>query len=213
MGRDIKKARERAEGVYYAKDRDELEANYDAWAEDFDEDAREAFGYCGPDLALDCIQRHLPTDARILDAGAGTGRLGQLLHDAGYTNLTGFDLSQGMLDVAARLGVYKALHRMALGERLDFDDGAFDATACIGTLTTGHAPPSGIDELIRITKPGGIIIVTLNLSTYEDDGVKARIEALEADEKWTLVEASDPLPLCPVAAPDIIHDARVYRVL
>lgn len=212
MPRDIEKARERAEGVYYAKNRDELEASYNAWAEEYDADAKEVFGYCGPDMGSDYIQRYLPTDARILDAGAGTGRLGKLLHDAGYTNLTGFDLSQGMLDVAARLGVYKTLHRMALGERLDFDDDAFDATACIGTLTTGHAPPSGIDELIRITKPDGLIIVTLNLSTYEDDGVKARIEALEVDEKWSLVEASEPLPLCPAGAPEIIHDARVYRV-
>ncbi len=213
MPRDVKNALKKAEGVYYAKTRQELEESYDRWAEEWDDDATEVFGYLGPEKAQDCIERYLPKTARILDAGAGTGRLGQLLHDAGYSELTAFDLSRGMLKVAERRGVYKALHQMALGDRLDFDDDAFDATACIGTLTTGHAPASGIDELIRVTRPDGLIVVTLNLNTYADDGIKDRIEALDTAGQWALVEASGPHPLMPVGAPDIIHDVRVYRVL
>lgn len=213
MNNEPKNAMEKAQAVYYARNREELEESYDRWAEVWDDDATDFFGYLGPEKAFECIKRHADTSARILDAGAGTGRLGKLLYDAGYTRLTGFDLSKGMLQVAEQKGVYQALHHMALGERLGFDDHAFDVTACIGTLTTGHAPADSIDELIRVTRPDGLIVVTVNLSTYGDDGIKDRIEALVDGKRWDLVEASGALPLMPRGAPDIIHDVRVYRVL
>ncbi|NQV45203.1 MAG: class I SAM-dependent methyltransferase [Rhodospirillales bacterium] len=212
MSESTPKAKGRVNAVYKARSRDELEASYDDWADDFDHDAAVFFGWRGPQLAFDCFQRHVAVDARILDAGAGTGLLGQLLRDAGYGNLTGFDLSRGMLEKAEQLGVYQALHRMALGETLDFTDDAFDATACIGTLTTGHAPAEGIDELVRVTRSGGVLVVTLNLDTYSDDGIRDRTEALEAEGRWSLVESSGPLPLMPVGEPEINHEVRVYRV-
>ena len=212
MTEKIPRAKANADAVYGARSRDDLEAIYDRWAGEYDEDATEYFGYLGPELALERIQRLVPKQARILDAGAGTGRLGRLLAGVGYNNLVGFDLSRGMLAQAGRLGVYTALHHMALGETLGFDDDAFDATACIGTLTTGHAPAEGIDELIRVTRAGGLIVVSLNLDTYGDDGIEARIERLVAERRWTLVEASGPLKIMPRGEPDMNHEIRVYRV-
>jgi SAM-dependent methyltransferase len=170
------------------------------------------FGYLGPELALERFQRHVSPDARILDGGAGTGRLGKLLSDAGYKNLTGFDLSQEMLEQARNLGAYQALHHMALGETLGFADDAFDATACIGTLTTGHAPAESIDELVRVTRRNGMIVVSLNLDTYTDDGIKDRVDKLIAEEKWTLAEASGALKIMSVGEPDMNHEIRIFRV-
>ncbi len=212
MPNDPEKIKERVWGVYNARSREELAAGYDDWAEDYDRDAAEYFGYRGPALARECFLRLVARDARILDAGAGTGRLGQMLHDDGYENLTGFDLSRGMLAKAEELGVYQALHQMALGDVLGFADGVFDATACIGTLTTGHAPAEGIDELVRVTRSGGLVIVTLNMDTYADDGIKGRLEKLEADGRWSCIERSEPLPLMPDGEPDITHEVRVYKV-
>ncbi len=206
------RAKANAEAVYGASSRDELEALYDRWAGEYDEDATEYFGYLGPELALERFQRLVPKDARILDAGAGTGRLGKLLSDAGYAHLTGFDLSQGMLSQAESLGVYEALHHMALGDTLGFADDAFDATACIGTLTTGHAPAEGIDELIRVTRPGGLIVVSLNLDTYTGDGIKDRIDQLVADRRWERVEGSGALQIMPRGEPEMRHEIAVYRV-
>ena len=212
MPDEIPRAKANADAVYGARSRDDLEAVYDRWAGEYDEDATEYFGYLGPELAFERFQRHVPKDARILDAGAGTGRLGKLLFDIGYKNLTGFDLSRGMLAQAQNLGVYQALHHMALGEMLDFADDAFEATACIGTLTTGHAPAEGIDELIRVTCAGGLIVVSLNLDTYTEDGIKNRIDKLIADKKWMLVESSGPLKIMPRGEPDMNHEICVFRI-
>lgn len=212
MSEEIPRAKLNADAVYGSASRDELEAVYDRWAGEYDEDASDYFGYLGPELALERFQRYILPDARILDAGAGTGRLGKLLSDAGYENLTGFDLSQGMLEQARNLGVYQALHHMALGEKLGFADDAFDATACIGTLTTGHAPAESIDELIRVTRRKGMVVVSLNLDTYADDGIKDRIDKLIAEDKWILVEASGALKIMPVGEPDMNHEICVFRV-
>ena len=212
MSDKIPRARVNAEAVYGARSRDELEAIYDRWAGEYDEDATEYFGYLGPELALERFQRLVPKDARILDAGAGTGRLGKLLAAAGYKNLTGFDLSRGMLSQADSLGVYESLHHMALGDTLAFADDAFDATACIGTLTTGHAPAEGIDELIRVTRPGGLIVVSLNLDTYTEDGIKQRIDQLLTQRQWELVESSGALRIMPRGEPDMNHEISVFRI-
>ena len=206
------RAKANADAVYGARSRDELESIYDQWAGEYDEDATDYFGYLGPELALERFERLVPKDARILDAGAGTGRLGRLLFDAGYRNLNGFDLSRGMLAQAQSLGVYQALHHMALGESLNFDDDSFDATACIGTLTTGHAPAEGIDELIRVTRAGGLIVVSLNLDTYTGDGIKDRIDHFIANGSWTLVDGSGALQIMPRGEPDMRHEICVYRV-
>ena len=45
----------------------------------------------------------------MLDAGAGTGLLGEWLKIIGYGPVEGVDLSPGMLAVAARKGVYDRL--------------------------------------------------------------------------------------------------------
>jgi len=52
---------------------------------------------------LDRLPRWLPLinkESRILDAGCATGYQLRLLHEAGYTNLTGIDISQELTAIA-----------------------------------------------------------------------------------------------------------------
>jgi len=42
-----------------------------------------------------------------------------------------------------------------------------DVTVCCGVFTTGHVPPIALRELIRITKPGGVVLVSTRKSYYE----------------------------------------------
>ena len=70
-------------------------------------------------------------------------------------------MSRGMLDVAGEKGVYGALHQMVMGETLGFESDRFDAIIGVGVLTLGHAPASSLDELARVTKPGGVVAFTL----------------------------------------------------
>jgi len=79
----------------------------------------------------------------------------------GYQALTGIDLSREMLARAEARGVYQELHAMDLGTRLDFADDRFAASTALGVLTPGHGPPTALDEMLRVTRPGGHLIFTV----------------------------------------------------
>jgi len=198
--------------VYASQNEDELTERYDEWAKTYDRDLAEDFAYRGPQIAADYFEKYVPKDARVLDAGAGTGIVGQLLNAAGYANVEAMDMSPGMLEQARAKNVYRALHRKTMGQPLGFDTGAYDAVICVGTLTVGHAPASSLDELVRVTRPGGYVIFTLRPDVYEKDGFKEKQSALEEAGKWELVEACDPIQIMPKGEPDVYHQVWVYRV-
>lgn len=132
----------RVQWVYSSASNRELQERYDEWASTYDTDLENDFGYVGPWVAADVFARHVPTDASVLDAGAGTGLVGKLLAEKGYGEIDAMDMSKGMLEEARKTGAYKAFHQMVMGERLDFPDAAYDAVVAIGVLTIGHAPAS-----------------------------------------------------------------------
>lgn len=152
--------------VYGATTAAEVSALYDGWAEGYEADMARA-GYRHPTICLALLARHLPKGAGpILDAGAGTGLLGEWLGILGFPEAEALDLSEGMLAVAARKGVYSRLHRLALGQPLPFADGAFAGIVSAGVFTTGHVGPEGLDELVRICRPGGVIVLTVKTTLW-----------------------------------------------
>ena len=65
---------------------DKLMEFYAAWAENYDTDLIDAYGYMAPtDAVAGLMTLGLPADARILDAGCGTGQAGALMAAAGFT--------------------------------------------------------------------------------------------------------------------------------
>jgi predicted TPR repeat methyltransferase len=99
---------------------EELAERYDAWAEEYDADLQ-SYGFRSPAIAAGIMGRYVPRDSSpILDAGAGTGFMGEVLNTLGYKVITALDLSEGVLEVADRKGVYADLRQMALGNDLDF---------------------------------------------------------------------------------------------
>jgi SAM-dependent methyltransferase len=103
---------------------------------------------------------------RMLDYGCGAGDLMRVLAGLGArASFTGCDVSQGMLDEAARrwpsaLGPAPALARQE-GARTPFDDGRFDIATISAVLH--HVPPAErsavYGELARLLKPGGRVYV------------------------------------------------------
>lgn len=153
--------------AYGANDPAEIARVYDRWAETYDAEMA-ASGYRHPSICVALLARHLPPHSSpILDAGAGTGLIGEWLQILGYPRVEALDISPGMLAVAAGKGVYAALHRAALGGRLPFDDGAFAGVICAGVFTTGHVGPEGVDDLIRICRPGGVVVLTVKDTVWE----------------------------------------------
>ena len=201
---------ERLDQVYGAKSNRELRAFYDQWAADYDRDLQ-AFGYSYPAPIAGLVARYVTErDAPILDAGVGTGIVGEVLNILGYQRLTGIDLSDGMLARAQSKGLYAELKRQVLGETLDFSDNHFAAVVSAGVLTTGHAPPSCLDELIRITRSGGHLIFSLSTPAYERSGFKAKLDALGADGRWREVEVTPAWCALPGAPADSTVTGRGY---
>ncbi len=178
--------------VYGARSNDDLAEGYDGWAGDYDGDMEQR-GYRLPGIVSALTARHVGTgEGPLLDAGAGSGLLGIWLQLLGYGALTGIDLSRGMLDLAAATGAYHTLHQMTLGEPLDFPDDAFAAVVSAGTFGRTHAPPSGFDELVRITRPGGHLVLSIRARGMEEAGFPAALASLEQAGKWRLVETVGP---------------------
>lgn len=205
--------RNKVQWIYSSRDNEQLAERYDQWAKDYDADLERDFAWWGPEFAAGLFAKHVPKDAKILDAGAGTGLVGIVLAQKGYRDMAAMDLSEGMLEEARKKNVYREFHRMVMGETLDFLSDSFDAVISIGVLTLGHAPASSFDELIRITRPGGCIVFSLRPDVYEGGGFKEKMTGLENARKWELVEESEKKQVLPKGEPDVYHQVWVYKVI
>ena len=175
--------------VYHLSGTDEAESVYDDWAATFDADTIDGMGYVAPRHVAERLAELVPPDATVLDAGCGTGQAGAELAGRGFTTIDGIDLSQGMLDVARAKGCYRDLRKADLNSRLPYDDGAYDATVCVGTFTEGHVGPEALDELVRVTRD--CLVLTVQSRIWDTLGFRAHIEALTTAGRARLVEAGE----------------------
>lgn len=203
--------KDRLKWIYSSKDKQELAERYDQWANNYDTELEEFYGWRAPRIAAGFVNKYVSKEGRVLDAGAGTGLVGCCLHKLGYTDLVAIDLSEEMLIKARNKKVYKELHKMDLSETLNFPDDTFDAVVCVGVLTYGHAPASSLRELIRVTRPGGHIVFSLRTDAYEPLGFKVVQAALESADNWKLVEISDPHQAFAKKDFEVQHRIWVYQ--
>ncbi len=203
---------DRLKWIYSSKNTEELAERYDDWAESYDKELEEDYGWQIPQLMAEELSGFTPVNARILDAGAGTGLVGQFLGSLGYGNLVAMDLSSEMLNKAREKDVYQEFHQMDMGETLDFPDDSFDAVVCAGVLTFSHAPAKSLYEMVRVTKPGGHILYSLRTDAYESMGFEGITGELESRQKWKLVEKKGHQSFAQKEQ-DVVHDIWVYEVL
>lgn len=197
--------------VYAAKAPEEVARAYDGWAATYDADMARA-GYRHPAIGLALLARHVPRGtAPILDAGAGTGLVGEWLGLIGYPDVEALDISEGMLAVARSKNIYSVLHQAALGSPLPFADNHFAGVVSTGVFTSGHVGAEGLDELIRATRSGGIIVLTVK-DTVWTNGFEARIAELAAAQIIAVVEETEPYVSMPGEAGTTPSRALVFRV-
>lgn len=201
------------ERVYTAgNDTAKLAEVYDAWATEYDESVGQV-GYTNPAVVSALFARLMPdTAAPVLDAGCGTGLIGWMLHLVGYEDLTGIDLSAGMLRCAEARGCYRTLATATLGEPLALPDAGFAGVIASGVFTVGHAPASAFGEIARVLRPGGIFVVSITDPVYESGGFRSAIDALVADGTWERVATSGSYLPLPGADDDHRHPGRVYAM-
>ena len=183
--------REIHDRVLNASTTDELAKAYNEWADNYDQDLIDEMGYVAPLIATQLFSDNVEDRSTIiLDAGCGTGLVGEYLRRHGYKNIEGLDYSRAMLEKAGQKKIYRKLTQGDLTGSLDIASNTFDAVISVGTFTCGHVGPEALDELLRITKPGGHICFTVREQAWEEDSYLDKIAALQRDGAWTMLAES-----------------------
>ena len=99
----------------------------------------------------------------ILDVGCGSGMVTRDLAHLTKGKVIAIDGSKKMINVAKKvLSIYDNVElRVGDAENLPFEDDMFDITTCNLLLMWANDPQKVVNEMARVTKPGGIVLATL----------------------------------------------------
>lgn len=198
--------------AFREKSPDEARQLYDDWATSYERDNLSK-GYRTPWMAAAYAARHLKEGAGpILDVGCGTGLVGEALSVLGYGPITGSDLSPEMLGVARSRGAYADLDIQDLGLPLPYPDHHFAAFTCIGSYGPGHAPPSSLRELVRVTRVAGIGIFSLAEVGRAVQEFAPVIQRLIDEGRWRLRAKSPAFRPYMIDEPDLVTRLHVYEI-
>lgn len=120
-----------------------------------------------PDF-LELMGRRLSFDRvqDVLDVGSGIGHWGQLLANVlpGGARLRGVDRDPLWVERAAARAAAHGLaerfaYQAAVAEKLPFADASFDLVTCQTVLIHASDPGAVLDEMVRVARPGGLILV------------------------------------------------------
>jgi len=136
-------------------------------------------------------------DGKIRLFSPGTGKIyfgllpyvKEFLKEQGYLDLSAFDPSQKMLEVAKGKGIYQSYHKGYLGDPLSFDDNSFHAIVASGIFTVGHVDATVFPELNRILRVSGKMIFSINVKLLIEPGFDALIRH-GAPLNWILEQVS-----------------------
>ncbi|XP_050724398.1 demethylmenaquinone methyltransferase-like isoform X2 [Eriocheir sinensis] len=176
---------------------EEMAAGYDEWSENYEKMMIWKGGYRGPAITLEEALRWVPPErrakARVLDVAAGTGCVGRELHREGFRHIDAVDPSEGMMK-QRETGIYTNdfLEFIGSGHSTVPKD-TYDLVVISGGMGEGHIPLSGLDDLVRVAKNGGFVIIVMRheflqtVPSYKDK-LEPYMDQLEADGKWKKVE-------------------------
>lgn len=209
------------EGVYLGRGMviwlyDRYAGRYDA-IKDYDSAYEHAL------LAQPILEQIAPLRAPlVLDVAAGTGRLplALLCHPHFQGRVVAVDLSRAMLARAADKLAEDASRVSLLwcpAERLPFAGGVFDVVTCLEALEFMADPAAALRELIRVLRPGGLLLFSSRINAgwmpgktwtrdqlielLSADMADAEVEPWQADyhRVWAIKDGSalptGPLPL------------------
>ncbi len=178
------------EAAYSLKTNDQTRQHYKSWADTYDREVGEINGYAQPQRVAEIISTLNPDlSCHILDAGCGSGLSGMAMHKSGYSNVDGCDFSPEMLEKSQEKGCYVKLFEANLNESLqDTADESYDVVACVGVFSFGHVFPDACDELLRVLRRGGHLIIALNEQYWDKGDLAAKLAKLEASGAIGILE-------------------------
>jgi predicted TPR repeat methyltransferase len=141
---------------------DELKSKYDTWANNYDTDVQKDWSFMPVAIAKTLRQLLPDKNCSILDAGAGTGLVGEALAKEGYTNLTAVDLSEQMLAIAKEKQVYQKLFQGNLEDTSIFSNSEqFEVIITAGVFAYAHAGVEVLNNLFSFLKEEGLFLLTI----------------------------------------------------
>ena len=175
--------------LHTLKNTDEVRDLYDDWSQNdqYNQDMID-WEYSGPREVVSAFLPHASNKGiKILDAGCGSGLVGEELSKEGYSIVHGADIAAKLMNSIPD-GIYQELHNIDLNKPINFTDDFFDAVLCVGTFTFGHVKAKALSEFTRIVKSGGIIGFTINEGVFLDHGFKSELDRLVIQKKITQLE-------------------------
>lgn len=101
--------------------------------------------------------KSLGPDAKIIDVGAGSGNISHALYKSGFKNITCCDNDPKLLNICSRNGL--DAKKIDFDKKLPFTDGHFDCLIMIDAIEHVKEPHKVIQDLKRIVKKGGKLIL------------------------------------------------------
>jgi predicted TPR repeat methyltransferase len=150
---------------------------YAKWADTYDADFAKSTDYELPLHVAQVVYEICPSGT-VLDVGSGTGLLAQSLDTLGRYVIDATDISPDMLRIARGKNVYRTLFPSDVTKGMDVASQTYDVTTSSGTFTHGHVGPEAITELLRVTKMGGAVVISVNCEFWHKNGFEAALNEI-----------------------------------
>lgn len=156
------------------------------------------WGYQCYRTSANALQHYVASDQPVLDAGCGTGLVGQALAGLGYTDITGIDISPEMLEQAEDSGHYRQVRAQDLSRTpYAFDDNQFAAIACVGVFSLIADPVPVLKEFCRLVRPQGYLVFTQQEVLFEQYGYADILRGFEQRGELRCESVSEPVVYLP----------------
>ena len=175
------------EEAYAVKSPDDNRALYAVWADTYETEFTVPRRYVYDRNAAKLLCQGFSGSGPVLDAGCGTGLVGEQLRRLGVTVVDGLDISPEMLAKARSKTApdgspaYRQLIEADLTGPIDIASDTYAGLVSAGTFTHGHVGSDGIAELLRVARPGARCVIGVNSSIFESNGFKDRFDRYSAE--------------------------------
>ena len=150
---------------------------YKVWASSYDDDFAKKNDYRSPVLISNYYDKYSnKNDVPVLDVGAGTGLIAEVMNKKNTIDIDAIDISPEMLKSAKSKKCYNKLIEADLTKNLDIDNNYYGAIVSAGTFTHGHIGPNALDELLRVTKPSGLFVITIHSKVYVNQNFEQKFQ-------------------------------------
>lgn len=166
--------------AYSLKTPNDSKRLYKKWAKTYDKDFALNSNYVSPKKISTLFNKYAKiTDTPILDVGAGTGLVAEFLNKKNNKEIIGIDISSEMLKEAKLKGCYSSLMVADVTKKIRFKKDSIGAIVSAGTFTHGHVGPDAFDELLRIIKPGGLFVLSINSKYFVEKGFQKKFSEIK----------------------------------